>query len=99
MLAQMLCPGGGNRDAGAPFRCRLAGDETTLLSGLPNRQARTRRTPGVEDFTVGTWSCSDPFEEIESRMIAGVLLTGGAAIAGLGLASGGAPGSPRSCCG
>jgi len=72
MLAQMLCPGGGNRNAGAAFRCRLAGDETMLLSGLPDRQARTRRPPGVEDFTVGTWAWADPFEEIEDEGVDGV---------------------------
>ena len=27
MPAQVLCPGGGNRNSGAAFRCRLAGDE------------------------------------------------------------------------
>ena len=72
MLAQVLCPRVGNRNAGAAFRRRLAGDETTLLSGLPNRQARTRRPPGVEDFTVGTWARADPFEEIEDEGVDGV---------------------------
>ena len=72
MLAQMLCPGGGNRNAGTAFRCRLACDETMFLSGLPNRQARTRRPPGVEDFAVGTWAWADPFEEIEDEGVDGV---------------------------
>ena len=72
MLAQVLCPGGGNRNAGTAFRSRLAGDETTLLSGLPNRQARTRRPPGVQHLAVGTWARADPFEEIEDEGVDGV---------------------------
>ena len=72
MLAQVLCPGGGNRNAGTAFRCRLAGDEPTLLSGLPNRQARTRRPPGVQHLAVGTWARADPFEEIEDEGVDGV---------------------------
>ena len=72
MPAQVLCPGGGNGNAGAPFRCRLAGDETMFLSGLPNWQARTRRAPGLEDFAVGTWARADPFEEIEGEGVDGV---------------------------
>jgi hypothetical protein len=67
MLAQVLCPGGGNRNAGAAFRCRLARDEATLLSGLPNRQARTRRPPGLENLAVGAWARADPFEEIDDE--------------------------------
>jgi hypothetical protein len=67
MPAQVLCPGGGNRNSGAAFRCRLAGNEATFLSGFPNRQARTRRPPGLEDFAIGAWARADPFEEIEDE--------------------------------
>jgi hypothetical protein len=67
MLAQVLCPGGGNRNAGTAFRHRLTVDEATLLSGLPNRQAWARRAPGLEDFGVGAWARADPFEEIEDE--------------------------------
>ena len=67
MLAQVLCAGGGNRNAGPAFRCRLTSDEATLLSGLPYRQAWTRRPPGLEDFGVGAWARADPLEEIEDE--------------------------------
>ena len=69
MLAQVLCPGGRNSNAGAAFRCRLTVDEATLLSGLPNRQAWARRPPGVEDFGVGAGARTDPFEEIEDQVV------------------------------
>jgi hypothetical protein len=65
--AQLLRPGGGNRNAGAAFWCRLTVNEATLLSGLPNRQAWARRPPGLKDFGVGAWVRADPFEEIEDE--------------------------------
>ena len=67
MLAQVLCPRGGNRDAGTAFRCGLTVDEPTLLSSLPNRQAWARRPPGLKDLGVGARARADPFEEIEDE--------------------------------
>jgi hypothetical protein len=67
MPAQVLCPGGRNRNAAAAVRCRSAGDEAALLSGLPHRQTRTRRPPGLKNFAVGAWARADPFEEIEDK--------------------------------
>ena len=59
-------------DKGSAALLILTLHEASVIGILPNGKARARRAPCVDDFRVGSWLRTDPFEKIENQRVYGI---------------------------